>query len=138
MSIPLSGPEKVAPIPPFLSPGQLGPAELSCPECSERPFHSSFSCCSSSGSPASYRCRRKTTAVPSPTTLPGPSTPCSDTPTALLPSEPSGRCPQRCGAGGRRGVRPKAIPTSRRGPERWRSPPCGDFSPYPNHGFRGG
>lgn len=96
MSILLSGPQKVAPIPPFLSLGQIGPAAPSCTESSEQLFPFSFSCCSSSGSPALYQCQRKTTAVPSPTTLPGHSTPCSDTRMALLHSELS-RCHlQKC------------------------------------------
>lgn len=96
----------MAPIPPFLSLSPLSPAEVSCSECSGRLFPSSFSCCSSSGLPALYQCRRKTTAVPSPTISPGHSTPCSDTQMALLPSEPSGcylqQCWQRKGGFGRK------------------------------------
>lgn len=87
----LSGPEKVAPIPPFLSRGRCSLAEPSWSESSGRLFHSSFSCCFSSGSPALSQCQRKTTAVPFPTILPDHSTPCSDTQMARLHSEPR-RC----------------------------------------------
>lgn len=110
----------MAPIPPFLRLGQLGPAGLSSSECSERLFHFSFSCCSSSGSPALYPCQRKTTAVPSPTILPGHSTPCSDTQMALLPSERS-RCylQQRWEPKDLAKSNPKLA---KRGPESWQMP----------------
>lgn len=90
-----SGPQKVAAIPPFLSPGQRGRVGPSCSGSSGLLSPSSCSCCSLSDSPASYPCPRKTTAVPSPTTSPDHSTPCSDTPMVLLHSE-AGHPPHQC------------------------------------------
>lgn len=77
----------MAAIPPLLNPGQHGWGEPSCSGSSGLLFPFSCSCCSLLDSPASYPCQRKTTAVPSPTTLPDHSTPCSDTPTVLRHSE---------------------------------------------------
>lgn len=106
MSILSLGPQKMAPVPPFLNPGQHGWVEPSCTGSSGQLFPFSCSCCSLSDSPALYPCQRKTTAAPSPTTLPDHSIQCSDTPTALLHSEAS-RWP-RASAGSRRGkVGPK-------------------------------
>lgn len=131
----------MAPIPPFLSLRQLGPAEPSCSESSERLFRFSFSCCSSSGSPALYRCQRKTTVVPSPTILPDHSTPCSDTQMALLRSEPS-TVAVCSSAGHMRRMWPKVIPNSQKeDPNLGECPRCGGFSSpamCANHGFRGG
>lgn len=98
MSILPSGPKKVAAIPPFLNPGQCGQVDPSCSGSSGLLSPFSCSCCSLLDSPALYPCPRKTTAVPSPTTLPDHSTPCSDTPMVLLHSEaghPLHKCWQR-------------------------------------------
>ena len=112
----------MAPIPPFLSQGQVGPAAASCSESSEQLFPFSFSCSSSSGLPALYQCQRKTTAVPSPTILPDHSTPCSDTQTALLLSEPS-RCSRQLAAGHlRRNLAQGNPKRAKRGRESWRMP----------------
>lgn len=108
MSIFPLGPQKVAPIPPFLKPGQHGQVEISCSGSSGQLFRFSCSYYSLSDSPPVYPYRKKTTAVPSPTTLPDRSIPCSDIPTVLLPSEASTR------AGSKRGSRSKATPGCQR------------------------
>lgn len=86
------GPQKVAPIPPFLSPGQHGGLNPSCSGSCGLPSPFSCSCCSLLDSSSLYPCQRKTTAVPAPTTSPDHSTLCSDTPMVLLRFEAS-RCP---------------------------------------------
>lgn len=114
MSILPLGPQKVAPVPPFLNPGRHGWVEPSCSGSSEQLFPFSCSCCSLSDSPALYPCRRKTTAAPSPTTLPDRSIRCSDTPMALLHSEANGSPCESASSKG--GSGPKATPGCRR---RW-------------------
>lgn len=99
----------MAPIPPFLNPGEHGQVEISCSGSSGQLLRFSCSYCFFlSDSPPLYPCQKKTTAAPSPTTLPDRSIPCSDTPTALLLSEASTR--PRTSAGSKRGSRPKATP----------------------------
>jgi hypothetical protein len=105
MSILPLGPQEMAPIPPVLTPGQNGWVEPSCSGSSGQLFPFSCSCCCLLDSPALYPCQRKTTAVPSPTTLPDPSIRCSDIPTVLLHSEASRHPHTSAGSKRRRNIK---------------------------------